>query len=147
MAPGLYLCTMSLTWEPLRVYSGEVVFLFHSEHYVWAHTNLSKTSRRLILCLLSSICWENSLIRRDRLQADCECYWFVGSFYRLIWTNIFLVAVGDGIATNGVIFFYPPNQQQHRFWVVNLHTDLRLSYYRCVTDVHRSECPRTPVAL
>lgn len=70
-----------------------------------SHTNVSKSNvwqacflSRLILVLT------NSIIKYDSLHIDCGGYRIVGSFWRLIWANIFLVALWNSIGTNGMIY-------------------------------------------
>lgn len=112
---------------------------------LWAHTNLSKSNLSQAYCVSPLILLlTNSIITYDGLHIDRGDYWIVGSFWRLIWANIFLVALWNSIATNVTI--YSSENSHNSDSVLGIpHTDVRyytpwdecLPCYRALMKSHK----------
>lgn len=89
---------------------------------LWSHTNVSKShlpqARFARYPSLHALTSTNSVIKYDSWYADHGVYWIVGSFWRLIWDNTFLVALRRNLATNGMTI--PILQTQHWLWDGNI---------------------------
>ena len=94
---------------------------------LWAHTNLSKSNLSQAYCVSPLILLlTNSIIKYDGLHTDRRDHSIAGSFWRLIWANIFLVALWNSIATN-VTICASENSLNNDSVLGTPHTDVR--YY------------------